>query len=127
MQDLKSTIKQVLIETLDNLNMNQVIYYGSVTHTDDPLNLGRVRITPKDWVVGSYKSAYDISEKDYWTSKDPFVFLPLLPIFLYQVPKKDEWCHVIFYNNSYTDRNKYYIQGGFSSINNIFTEEFSDV
>lgn len=125
MQDLKSTIKQVLIETLDNLNMNQVIYYGSVTHTDDPLNLGRVRITPKDWVVGSYKSAYDISEKDYWTSKDPFVFLPLLPIFLYQVPKKDEWCHVIFYNNSYTDRNKYYIQGGFSSINNIFTEEFN--
>jgi len=124
MDDLKSTIRQTVIETLDSLNLTEIIYYGSVTHTDDPLNLGRVRITPKNWVVGSYEDAYAVNEKDYWTPKDPFVFLPLLPIFLYQIPKKDEWVHVIFYNSAYSDRNKFYIQGGFSSINNIYNEEF---
>lgn len=125
MQDLKSTIKQVLIETFDDLEMGQTIYYGSVIDNDDPMNLGRVRITPKNWVVSAYKNAYEVLPADKWTNKDPFVFLPLLPIFLYQVPKKDEWCHVLFYNDAYTDRNKYYIQGGFSSINNIYSEPFN--
>jgi len=118
-------VKNIIYDTIDKLGLGSVIFYGQVVDVDDPLNLGRVRIEPKDWVIESYKRAYDVRTSDLWTNKDPFVFLPLLPIFFYQVPKKDEWCHVIFYNTAYTDRNKYYIQGGFSSPNKIKNEPLS--
>jgi hypothetical protein len=107
------------------LNDRNIIYYGQVVDVDDPLILGRLRIEPKDWQIGSYKKANPIKDSEKWTTKDPFVYLPLLPIFLYQIPKKDEWVNLMYSNPDYEDRNKYYIQGGFSSINKIRKEEFN--
>lgn len=117
--DLDSRIKRIVIDTVDDLELGGTIYYGQVIDVNDPLNLGRVRVEPKNWVVSSYKKAFDVKPVDQWTIRDPFVFMPLLPIFLYQVPKQDEWVHIFFYNTAYTDRNKFYIQGGFSSPNKI--------
>lgn len=104
---------------------SRIIYYGEVISVNDPMNLGRIRVQPKDWVELAYENAYQIRESDWWTNKDPFVFLPLLPIFLYQVPKEKEWVHLVFYNPEYKDRNKFYIQGGFSSPNKIRQEEYN--
>jgi hypothetical protein len=107
------------------LNERNIIYYGEVVDVDDPLNLGRLRVEPKDWQIKSYKNANPIKDSEKWTTKDPFVYLPLLPVFLYQVPKKGEWVNLFYSNPEYEDRNKYYIQGGFSSINKIRDEEFN--
>lgn len=107
------------------LNERNIVYYGEVVDVDDPLLLGRLRIEPKDWQIKSYKNADPIKDSEKWTTKDPFVYLPLLPIFLYQVPKKGEWVNLFYSNPEYEDRNKYYIQGGFSSINKIRSEEFN--
>lgn len=107
------------------LNERNIVYYGEVVDVDDPLNLGRLRIEPKNWQIKSYKNADPIKDSEKWTTKDPFVYLPILPIFLYQVPKKGEWVNLLYSNPEYDDRNKYYIQGGFSSINKIRNEEFN--
>jgi hypothetical protein len=107
------------------LNDRNIVYYGEVVDVDDPLNLGRLRIKPKDWQIKSHKNADPIKDSEKWTTKDPFVYLPLLPIFLYQVPKIGEWVNLMYANPEYEDRNKYYIQGGFSSINKIRNEEFN--
>jgi hypothetical protein len=50
--------------------------------------------------------------------------MPLLPLFVYQVPKVGEYVHVIFYNTELQDRNKFYIQGVFSSPNNTKFEPY---
>lgn len=107
------------------LNERNIIYYGEVVDVDDPLGLGRLRVEPKDWQIKSYKNSDPIKDSEKWTTKDPFVYLPLLPIFLYQVPKIGEWVNLFYSNPEYDDRNKYYIQGGFSSINKIRSEEFN--
>ena len=107
------------------LNERNIVYYGEVVDVDDPLNLGRLRVEPKDWQIQSYKKADPIKDSEKWSTKDPFVYLPLLPIFLYQVPKLGEWVNLLYANPEYDDRNKYYIQGGFSSINKIKNEPFN--
>lgn len=50
--------------------------------------------------------------------------MPLLPLFLYQVPKVGEYVHVVYYNTELQDRNKFYIQGNFSSPNNTKFEPY---
>jgi hypothetical protein len=107
------------------LNSKNLIHYGEVVDVEDPLNLGRLRIEPKDWQINSYKNADPIKDSEKWTAKDPFVYLPLLPIFFYQIPKKGEWVNLMYANPEYDDRDKYYIQGGYSSINKIRNEEFN--
>jgi hypothetical protein len=104
---------------------SRVVFYGKVINVNDPMNLGRIRVEPQDWVISAYENAYNVREVDWWTNKDPFVFLPLLPIFLYQVPKEEEWVHIVFYNPEFKDRNKFYIQGGFSSPNKIKQETYN--
>jgi hypothetical protein len=57
-------VKNIVIDTIDKLELGSVIFYGQVVDVDDPLNLGRVRIEPKDWVIESYKRAYDVRTSD---------------------------------------------------------------
>ena len=84
---------------------NTILFNAVVIDNEDPLMLGRVRARflnpPSD--MGSYE---DITrsinnpiwseEDDKWTSRDPFIFLPLIPYFLYQVPKVDEFIQLIY-------------------------------
>jgi hypothetical protein len=108
----------------------QVINYGKVISNNDPMNLGRIRVEPVGWQNENQYTAFKdpfgktLTEKSFWTINDPFVFMPLLPLFIYQVPKKEEYVHVIFYNTDLPDRNKFYIQGVFSSPNNTKYEPY---
>ena len=108
----------------------QVINYGKVIGNNDPMNLGRIRVEPVGWQNEDQNSAFKsplgkkLDPKNYWTTQDPFVFMPLLPLFVYQVPKEKEYVHVIFYNTELPDRNKFYIQGTFSNPNNTKFEPF---
>jgi hypothetical protein len=108
----------------------QVVNYGKVIGNNDPMNLGRIRVEPVAWQNEDENSAFKdpfgktLTEKSFWTTQDPFVFMPLLPLFVYQVPKEGEYVHVIFYNTELQDRNKFYIQGTFSNPNNTKFEPY---
>ena len=108
----------------------QVVNYGKVISNNDPMNLGRIRVEPVSWQIEDQYSAFKVpfslnfNEKAWWKTEDPFVFMPLLPLFVYQVPKVGEYVHVIYYNTELQDRNKFYIQGTFSSPNNTQFEPY---
>jgi hypothetical protein len=53
--------------------------------------------------------------KDAWTPRDPFIFNPLLPYFIYQVPKINELVQIMYVNRDFKYQNQYYVQNAFYS------------
>jgi len=112
---------------LPNKAENQILFPAFVVDNNDPMMLGRCRVVIEtnsysDTLVGTLlneskllNSPNEVSAKDKWTINDPFVFLPLLPFYIYQVPKVNEYVHVIFQNKNFPDSNRFYIQGPLSS------------
>lgn len=107
-------------------NEHQIIFVGEVMDRNDPRMLGRVRAKPiysenfRD-IIDSIDSTYvrsdklDLKQKYWWTEKDKFIFLPLLPFYISQVPEKEEYVHLIYQNKKFLFDNQFYIQGPFSS------------
>jgi hypothetical protein len=100
--------------------MNDAIFYQvQVLDNNDPMMLGRVRARLlTDNYQDITRSITDPpwnEEKDKWTIRDPFIFNPLMPYFMYQVPKVDEMCQIIYVNHKFKYQNQYYIQNTFSS------------
>jgi len=100
-----------------------ILFQCQVLDNEDPLMLGRVRgrlLAPPnnasyESVLASITSPPWNEEKDKWTTRDPFIFTPLLPYFVYQVPKVEELIQIIFVNNDYPYQNQYYVQSNFYS------------
>jgi len=112
-----------------NINKNnehQLIFPGEVISRYDPKMLGRIRAKPvyseyisemiksvgKPWIRDDEK---DLKPEYWWTEKDIFVFLPLLPFYINQVPDEGEYVHIIYQNKKFLFNNQFYIQGPFSS------------
>ena len=105
---------------------NSIFFQVQILDNQDPLMLGRVRarlITDnyQDIIKGITDPPWN-EEKDKWTPRDPFIFNPLMPYFIYQVPKVDEMAQVIFLNKDFKYQNQYYIQNTFSSPTTTFKE-----
>ena len=104
--------------------MTPIFYQCTVLDVQDPLMLGRVRarinIINYPDVLQSITSPKWNPEKDIWTERDPLVFYPLLPYFVYQVPKVGELIQVIFVNSEFKYQNQYYVQSNFFSVNSAF-------
>ena len=98
---------------------NSIFFQAQVLDNQDPLMLGRVRarllIDNYNDIIRSITSPPWNEEKDRWGPRDPFIFGPLIPYFLYQVPKDDELIQVIYVNKDYEFQNQYYVQNNFSS------------
>lgn len=103
--------------------MTPIIYQCTVLNNQDPLMLGRVRAKINiDNLPDILKAIVspNFSEKDIWTERDPLIFYPLLPYFLYQVPKEEELIQVIFTNPDFMFQNQYYVQSNFFSVESLF-------
>lgn len=112
--------------------MSRTLYYGKVLDVNDPANLGRIRCVPQDWLQSSYTQGLSVEDEakntnGKWSINDPFLVYPLLPIFLYQVPKIDEFVHVVFYDNEKQENNRFYIQGTFSNFDSMYKDEYKSM
>jgi len=98
---------------------NPLLYPAVVLDNEDPLMLGRIRarVLTDNYndIIGSITNPVWNEQKDIWTSRDPFLFTPLLPYFIYQVPKVEELVYGLYYNSDYKFQNQFYIQSNFSS------------
>lgn len=104
---------------------SKVIFQGHVNDNQDPMMLGRVRAIP---IYERYQDSLPEGwneENDKWTAKDPFIFLPLLPYYINQVPKIGEYINIFFYNKrERLDNSKFYIQGPITRPQNNFKEDW---
>jgi hypothetical protein len=104
--------------------MTPIFYQCTVLNNEDPLMLGRIRakinIINYPDVLASVTSPKWNEERDIWTERDPLVFYPLLPYFIYQVPKVGELIQVIFVNPEFKYQNQYYVQSNFFSVTSAF-------
>lgn len=98
----------------------QLLYQCVVLNVDDPLMLGRIRARRlidnyQDELQNAISDPPWNEEKDQWTERDPFIFLPLLPYYLYQTPKVDEMVMVMYVTPDVKYSNKFYVQSTFYS------------
>lgn len=96
-----------------------IFFQVLVLNNNDPLMLGRIRgtlITDNYAdIINSFDDPPWNEVKDAWTSRDPFIFNPLLPYFIYQVPKVNELVQIMFVNSDFKYQNQFYVQNSFYS------------
>lgn len=100
--------------------MSKPFFYPSeVLDNKDPRMVGRIRarVLTDNYndIISSITDPIWNEETDKWSERDPFVFLPLLPYFVYQVPKKGELIYAFYYNKNHKFQNQFYVQATFSS------------
>lgn len=103
--------------------MNKPIFYQCIVlDNKDPLMLGRVRgrlVTDNNLdVLKSITNPPWNEERDKWTQRDPLIFNPLLPYYIYQVPREKEMIQIIYVNNDFRYKNQYYVQNTFFPYRN---------
>jgi len=120
------SFKEKFIQSADEIQLTKIIFPGKVINNNDPKGLGRLRIKPEQSPnLQKQLDATSFDEnKDIWTNKDPYMYLPLLPYYLYQTPLKDEYVHILYYDKNYKDGNRFYIQGPFSDPRYLVKETF---
>lgn len=95
-----------------------ILYQFVVIDDQDPVMLGRIRakgVTNNEQETIRAVTDPPLTPADYWTERDPLVFQPLMPYYLYQTPKKDEMVLVMYNNPSSPFVNRFYIQSSFYS------------
>ena len=116
-----------------SLESSQNIFFGICVDNNDPLMLGRIRIYPTHQNINEVSLSVDGFDENStnadvngpWSDLDPFVYLPLLPYFINQVPKKGEYTMLFYFNNlKQMGRNKFYTMSIFSHPSTILEENY---
>jgi hypothetical protein len=105
------------------MNNKPLLYQAKVTDNEDPLMLGRIRAEILTDDNDAALKAQNFKEKDKWGDNDPYIFKPLLPYFIYQVPLVNELILIMYYNSEVKYQNQYYIQ---STVSSPLNTDFDD-
>lgn len=114
------------------LQFSQQIFFGTCVDSKDPLMLGRIRANADHDYIESLSKVYPGFDENSttpnvngpWSPLDPFVYLPLLPYFINQVPKEGELVTIYYFNSrNQVGRNKFYMIGPYSSPTNTNTDD----
>lgn len=109
----------------------RIILPGEVKDNVDPLMLGRIRVEPRTKLenqsIPTKPDGSPKSESEYaWGTDDPFIFLPLLPYYISQVPEVGEYVNIMYSTRKEPlSNNKFYIQGPISRPWNNERENFN--
>ena len=116
----------------------KIIFSAKVIDNEDTFLLGRIRCKPPDWPIQNILNELkdkgilneedeDIIEKLKYTNQDPFVFMPLMPIFFSFVPKVGELVWLTYSNPSenWGKTEQFYISVVKTSPFNLFLENSS--
>jgi hypothetical protein len=98
-----------------NASANQIIFPGVVYDDIDELMLGRIRVLPEGKKYSEIVPTNFDEAKDSWTSKDPILFIPLLPFHINFTPAKGELVYLLYQNKDFPGQNQYYLPGPISS------------
>jgi hypothetical protein len=104
------------------------IFQGEVLDSGDPLMLGRLRIFPKQETKSDIlPNNGNVPVGEQWTSKDPLIFLPLLPYYISQTPQKGEYVYIFYQNKKErTGNSKFFIQGPIKKPQNNLLETYAN-
>jgi len=110
----------------EEMEDNSIFFQCKVLDVNDPMMLGRIRgvlVTdnPDDILNGVQDPPWN-PKKDPWTQRDPLVFNPLIPYYIYATPKVNELVQVMFLNKDFKYQNQYYVQNTFYSPTSIFNQ-----
>ncbi len=114
------------------MSNNQNIFFGTCINNIDPMMLGRIRVEPIGVRINAMDKGYNGFNPDStnpnndgpWSNKDPYIYLPLLPYFVNQVPQLGEKVMLFYFNNDdTTTKNKFYMISIFSSPTTIGFED----
>lgn len=118
---------------------NKRLWTGHVIDNNDPLMVNRVRVqfdTNNNEAILKGVPEYvdnkktiaddgkDLNPEFKWTSIDPFVFLPLIPLFVKVTPKIKESVNLIYPNVETNYTEQYYIQGTLTSPLTLYKEDY---
>lgn len=97
-------------------SFRKILYPAKVENNQDPMMLGRIRAYPLDQNDRAVLEGFSFNPAtDTWGPKDPFVQLPLLPMFFSQVPEVGERVNIMYQNGLNLYQDAYYVQAAFSS------------
>jgi len=106
------------------MSSRPIFFQCLVLDNNDPLMLGRIRGTlltdNYNDLIRSFDDPPWNEVKDAWTDRDPFIFNPLLPYFIYQVPKIKELVQIMYVNKDFKYQNQFYVQNSFYSPTSSF-------
>lgn len=115
---------------------HKFFYISTVIDNEDTFLLGRVRCLPQDWpITGILKeldgegllnqNKSDVADKYKYTSKDPFVFMPLLPPYMSFIPKPGESVWLMYSNSqeNWGKKEQFYTVTTKTSPFNVYIED----
>lgn len=117
------------------IDSSQILFGGTVTHVDDILGVGRVRVKPQNEkyleIINSLDKNLlntnkdDVKSEYFFKDEDPFCYIPFLPFHINVTPSVDDYVHIIYYNLSENlgRKRQFYIKGPLSSLSSLSSED----
>lgn len=100
----------------------KIIDIAICSDNNDPKGIGRIRAKSYSEFTSTREKAIDYEE---WSSNDPFIILPFLPLNINVIPQVGQAVKIISYDTENESINREYIAGPFSNSFDFTNQSFS--